>query len=233
MRGEEMAETVAFRKFYCFVDVAIFTAVGDRLSVLLIDRDREPDKGRPALPGGAIDDAGDADLDAAARRVLRTKAGVDGFFLEQLQTFGDRERDERGWSISVAYYALVPFEQLPADGAFRLADADKLPRLAFDHDRIVASGLERLRAKAAYSTLPAHLLGEKFTLPELQRAYEVIMAGDKNARRLHAASFRRKILELDVLIPLDEHRPHGGRVSGRGGQLYRLKEPLALFDSTI
>ena len=46
---------------------------------------------------------------SAARRGLRTKAGLDAehWYLEQLGTFGDPHRDTRGRVVSVAHVALV------------------------------------------------------------------------------------------------------------------------------
>lgn len=78
--------------------------------------------------------------------------------------------------------------------------------LAFDHARIIAYGLERLRGKLEYTDLAFHLMPEYFTLTQLQQVYEVIL--DKE---LLTAAFRRKIAamvdETDVFTKNEGHRP--------------------------
>ncbi len=94
-----------------------------------------------ALPGGFVEH--DEDIDSAASRELEEETGVKGLSLEQFHTFGQPDRDPRGRVVTVAYYTLVPPGRLApkaADDAARAQwfDADKLPRLAFDHAAIVA-----------------------------------------------------------------------------------------------
>jgi len=72
-----------------------------------------------------------------------------------------------------AYFALVPRHGLqPVKGAnaadFGWTKVDALlprARLAFDHTQILQVAVERLRSKVEYTTLPAFLLNEPFTLP--------------------------------------------------------------------
>lgn len=61
--------------------------------------------------------------------------------------------------------------------------------LAFDHAKIIAYALERIRRKLEYSQLAFNLVPEKFTLTELQNVYEVILN-----ETLYKAVFRRKIV---------------------------------------
>ena len=106
------------------VDVALIGVVDDTLGTLLYRRSEHPFRGRAALPGGFV--RMDESLDAAAARVLREKAGVEGVFLEQLYTFGAPSRDPRTRVVSVAYFALV-------DGhRFDAIDADKDGRVTRD-----------------------------------------------------------------------------------------------------
>ena len=130
------------------VDVVILTLEGEELKVLLTERDKGPFEGRLALPGGYVHTDEDADTESAARRVLKQKVDAGGFHMEQLQTFSGPARDPRGYSISVSYLALVPPSHLPK-GAL-LMPVEEASGLAFDHDRIVQAGVDRLRRKAAY-----------------------------------------------------------------------------------
>lgn len=224
-----MAETdTSFSNPIATVDAVIMTLEEGRLRVLLHRRPNAPFAGAWALPGGFIREAEDADAEAAIARVLRDKAGASGFWVEQLATFSGPVRDPRGWSLSVAFMALVPRGQLPAaTEELRLFDLDALPPLAFDHDRIVAAGVSRLRGKGAYSTLPATLLGDTFTLRELQDAYESVLG-----QTLDPSSFRRKVAELRLIeeVPGAERRPASG---GRPSKLFRLAESPHTFDRTL
>ena len=67
--------------------------------------------------------------------------------------------------------------------------------VAFDHEAIVRAGVERLRSKVEYTSLPAFLLPEPFTLPELQRAYEVVLG-----RPVDKSGFRTRMLAGGFLV---------------------------------
>jgi 8-oxo-dGTP diphosphatase len=212
------------------VDIVLLTLLEQRLAVALYRRDRPPFDGEEALPGGFVHVDEDADLGAAAIRVLRIKAGLDFTYLEQLSTFSGRERDPRGWSISAAYLGVVPADRILRSGGrdVRLVDIDRLPaQLPFDHRRIIDAGVARLRNKSVYSTLPAFLLPEEFTIAELRQVYQAVLG----VARLDLAGFRKKILDLRVIEPV-EGKTRGG--VHRPAQLYRLADPsIALFDRRI
>ena len=198
------------------VDVALFTLRQGQLSVLLARREAEPYRGQVALPGGFVHVDEDADATATAARVLRQKAGLVAPYLEQLYTFSGGARDPRGWSLSVAYYALVPEVRLqPADVPFELLPVDRLPGLPFDHAVIIARGAERLRGKSTYSVLPAYLLPDAFTVSELREVYQQVMGV-----RLDKASFRRKIEDQGIIEEIAGQRRVGAH---RPAQLYRLR----------
>lgn len=207
------------------VDVALFTLRADGLYVGLLRREQPPYAGELGLPGGFIHVDEDEDTANTARRILREKAGAASPYLEQLATFSGRVRDPRGWSLSVAYYALVPGEDLSAS-ALEWARADRPRRLPFDHDRIVETARERIRAKASYSTLPAYLLPPHFTLSELQGVYELAMG-----TRLDKVSFRRKVEEQGLVEAVPGQRRGGAH---RPAQLYRLTDrTLRVFERTM
>ncbi|MBI5258873.1 MAG: NUDIX hydrolase [Burkholderiales bacterium] len=198
----------------CTVDVVLLTLRDGALQVLLQRREREPFAGTLALPGGYVRPQEDRDTDAAAARVLREKAGVEGPYLEQLATFSGAARDPRGWSVAIAYCALVPADALPGHAV--LAPVDRLPSLPFDHAQIVATAVARVRTKSQYSSLPVYLCGERFTLPQLQAVYEAVLGEPVNK-----VSFRRKMDELDMLEPIEGALSSGG--AHRPAQLYRLR----------
>ncbi|GKS98863.1 NUDIX domain-containing protein [Acidovorax sp. SUPP3434] len=202
----------------CTVDTVLLTLQGGALHALLVRRDKAPYAGAWALPGGYIHAQDDADAQASAARVLREKAGLQSPYLEQLATFSGLARDPRGWSLAVAYCALVPGEALqgiPPRQGVKLVPADALPPLPFDHRAMVDAALARVRSKSLYSSLPVHLCGDAFTLPQLQAVYEAVLG-----EPLNKVSFRRKMDELDMLEPVP------GLVQGgahRPAQMYRLR----------
>lgn len=210
------------------VDAALFTLLDDRLCVALQLREREPFKGVPALIGGYVHPQEDAHAEAAIARVLADKAGLREVFLEQLQTFSGKDRDPRGWSVSVAYYALAPQDRLAAGAKLDFVAVEQLPPLAFDHRRIIAAALARLRRKGAYSNLPALLLAPQFTFPELKAVYEKVLGAP-----LNDSAFRRKITELKIIEPVDSFSPATAERK-RPAQLYRLaRRGLAEWDRTL
>ena len=197
------------------VDAALLTLCNDALAVGLIRREQPPLAGAWALPGGYIRVQQDKSLEDAAARILRDKARIDGRFLEQLGTFSGADRDPRGWSLTVAYFALVPSADLQAAGSLlQLHSVAALPELAFDHADIVAAAVGRLRGKSSYSALPAFLLPPLFTLAELHATYQHVLG-----TRLDSASFRRKIIAQDIVETTGAHRVGAHRPA----ELYRLR----------
>ncbi|MEX8194071.1 NUDIX hydrolase [Comamonas guangdongensis] len=199
------------------VDVVLLTLVEQELHTVLLRRAAAPFAGVWALPGGYIHAEEDADAKASAARVLKTKVGIEGAYLEQLATFSGPARDPRGWSVAIAYCALLPMQNLPPQSVdISVLPVSALPQLPFDHRAILEAALERVRSKSLYSSLPVHLCGETFTLPQLQQVYENILG-----EPLNKVSFRRKMDEMDWLEAVPGARQSGA--AHRPAQLYRVK----------
>ncbi|UXH77990.1 NUDIX hydrolase [Roseateles amylovorans] len=209
------------------VDVVIFTVADDALKVLLVqrpqDKKSEPFPGWWALPGGFVDVAVDQDLLACAERKLREKTGVLTPYLEQLGSWGGAARDPRGWSATHVYFALIPSRDIElAKGAnaadvawFAVEDVLADPRLAFDHAAILQTAVERLRGRVEYTSLPAFLLPEPFTLPQLQRIYEIVLN-----RAVDKSGFRTRMLAAQFLVEAG----HVEGSSNRPAMGYRLAD---------
>lgn len=215
------------------VDVVIFAVRDASLCVLLVRRPTDSDEPYPgywALPGGFVDTARDADLEACALRKLREKTAIDAAYLEQLGSWGSAARDPRGWSATHVYFSLIPSDVLelrPGGNAtdlqwFPVRDDKVEEALAFDHDGLLKAAVARLRAKVEYTSLPAFLMPSEFTLTELQQTYEVILA-----RELEKKAFRTRVLSANLLDAV----PRVKSGSNRPAQLYRLrrKRQLHLF----
>ncbi len=204
------------------VDLAIFSLRAQQLQVLLVERGEHPQKGRWALPGGFVDVKQDQVLLDTARRKLQEKTGVRAPHLEQVVSVGSAHRDPRGWSITILFMALIPC--VPVSGGATETDARWWPfdeagalPLAFDHGELLRQARERLRNKTAYTLLPVHVLEPPFTLTQLQQAFEELLDD-----RLEKKSFRRRLLNADVLEEVGEDLPEGGR--GRPAILYRPRK---------
>ncbi len=201
-------------------DVVIFTIREEKLKLLLIKRAGEPYKGKWALPGGFV--GMDEDLESGARRELEEETGVSGVYLEQLYTFGEPDRDPRERVITVAYYALIPSDKVQLRAATD-AEAvgwfgmDELPKLAFDHEEIVAMAHERLVAKLDYSTIAFQFMSEEFTLSELQDVYSIILQEEIDKR-----NFRKWVLAMERIEETGRERRDGPH---RPAKLYRVKDP--------
>lgn len=185
------------------VDIVIFTIYNDKLHTLLIQRKSPPHQNSWALPGGFLEK--NELLSEAAGRELFEETGVNRIYLEQLYTFGDPGRDPRGRVITVAYFALVPAPlEISAGSDAKSAKwwpVNNLPKLAFDHKKIINYALERLCAKLEYTNVAWSLLSEKFTLTDLQRTYELVWG-----KKMDKRNFRKKILSLGLLVKSPEMR---------------------------
>jgi 8-oxo-dGTP diphosphatase len=227
----------AFERPLVTVDVVIFTVLDEQLKVLLVRRPEaagDPHPGRLALPGGFINVDVDASLYDCALRKLGEKTGFKTPYLEQLGSWGSAIRDPRGWCATHVYFALVPPPEFggateattPPAPEWIEVDTALRKRLAFDHAEILAAAVERLRGKVEYTSLPAFLLPEPFTLPQLQRAYEIVLG-----RPMDKSAFRKRMLDAQFLI-------EAGSIAGDAGRAamgYRIldRERAAVFPRTF
>lgn len=217
---------------YVTVDVVVLTVRDDALQALVIRRGEAPYRGRWALPGGFVGQK--EDLPDAARRELAEETGIDvePSHLEQLGTYGAPGRDRRGRIVSVAYLAVLPDLPEPVGGT-DAASAHWVPvdelvehHLAFDHDQILADGLERARAKLEYSPLATAFCGPRFTIAQLRRVYEVVWG-----TRLDPANFHRKVTGVDGFVVATGERTSGGR--GRPAELYERGSASTLHPAIL
>jgi 8-oxo-dGTP diphosphatase len=198
------------------VDCVIFGLDNADLKVLLIERLHDPFANQWALPGGFVDM--DETIDKAAQRELEEETGISDIFMEQLYTFGEVERDPRGRVISIAYYALVNVADCKVIAGSDASQAqwfalEKLPPLAFDHDKIMEVAISRLKNKVRYQPVGFELLPEKFTLTQLQKLYEKILG-----RELDKRNFRKKILKMNLLQAVEIQKG----VAHRAAKLYKF-----------
>lgn len=193
------------------VDNCIFTIIDGKLNVLLIKMVKAPYSGRWALPGGMVGEK--EEIDVAVKRILKEQTNVDEVYLEQLYTFGGLKRDPFGRVVSVAYFALIPADNTelktsPKYAGVEFRELEAVGKLAYDHNEMLAYAVSRLRMKLEYTNVVYSLLAERFTLKEMQDAYEAILD-----RKLDKRNFRKKINSLGIIKNTgkktigEKHRP--------------------------
>lgn len=204
------------KKLYVATDCIIFGFDDGILKLLVFERRVEPFKGGLSLIGSFVKPNETANN--AARRVLKEITGLDKIFMEELKTYSEVERDPGARCISIANYALIRIEEsdkalVEKHGAF-WHEVDKLPRLVLDHNIMVNDAFVRLQKKARFYPIGFELLPKKFTIPHIQKLYETIFQRDLDSR-----NFRKKLLSLKLLIPLNEKDKSGSK---KGAFLYKF-----------
>lgn len=218
------------------VDCVVFGFDNEKLKVLLIQQKLpQSTTSRFALPGDLI--RNDEGLESAASRVLRDISGLEGVFLRQFKAFGHPQRVSRAEDseflnnyrkkpqarvITIAFFALVKMENFTPTGsgfaerAF-WQDLQNCPPLAFDHSLILDEALKKLQHDFARNHTGFELLPNKFTLGQIQKLYEAILA-----RPLDKRNFRKKILN-EGLVKATTEKQKG--VLHKPALLYTVNKP--------
>ena len=215
--------------FLVAVDCIIFGFDGVELKLLLVHRGFEPNKGKWSLMGGFVQE--NESLEMASSRILKQLTGLTGVYMEQLQTFGNPDRDPVERTVSVAYYALIDIHQYekrlskefhPEWFAF-----NKIPKLIFDHEQMVTIAKSKLRHQAALQPILFELLPSRFTLRVLQNLYENVFEKEFDKR-----NFSRKVLADGLLVKTLLKEKTGSK---KGAFFYRLdrSEYRAKFQSFL
>lgn len=198
------------------IDCVIFGFHEASLKVLLLQMKEQNLWG---LPGGYI--LKQENINEAANRILKQRTGAENIYLQQFRAFGDLNRSEeffddsedQFWNkqrfVSIGYYALVDYSKVNLivdefSQACEWKSIDELPDFMMDHRSIFDKALETLRRQLNHKPIGYSLLPEKFTMPELQKLYEIILA-----KKLNRGNFYRKMLRYDILEKLEESRKGG------------------------
>ncbi|SHI49092.1 8-oxo-dGTP diphosphatase [Mesonia phycicola] len=203
------------------VDAVVFgyEAKTETISVLLVKRKYKPFQGKWALPGGFV--LQEESLEDAVERELNEETGLQINYLEQLYTFGQPERDPRSRVVSVAYFGLIKPSNFKIAAATDAEDVQwfkttELPKLSFDHDKILKLAIARLKGKITYEPIGFQLLDNKFPFSDLEKLYTTLLG-----RTIDRRNFRKKILSLNILDELDEKISRG---SGRPANLFKFNK---------
>jgi len=200
------------------VDCIIFGFDEGALKLLAIRRQLEPNRGDWSLIGGFINE--NESLDDATERIIKSLTGIQQIYMSQLYAHGEVDRDPVGRVLSISYYALIQCQShnqqlIDAAGA-RWFSIDAMPKLIFDHQRMVDMALADLRKEIRIKPVGFELLPPKFTLPQLQSLYEAIYQ-----KRFDKRNFRKRIIQMNLLERLEEKDKINSR---KGAWYYRFNE---------
>ena len=180
--------TLEQNRIYVTVDVLPLSVYEGTLYILLSRRKDPPYQERWALPGRFVD--AEESAEAAAGRLIHEMLPSGGGYLEQLYTFSELNRDPRGRVISMAYLQIIPWKELQAsvfrggasmacfevdldDQGLRLRSGDETiltgGDLAFDHGKIIETGIRRLRGLSELQNVFEAVLGEKIDKSNFRR----------------------------------------------------------------
>ena len=196
------------------VDCIIFGFEDGNLQVLFQHRTIEPFNGELTPLGGFVRE--EETLDEAAYRVLTERTGIQDLFLEQLEAFGDINRDPGDRVISIAYYALLNKANYDSSLLTKFnckwEKVNDLPVLHFDHMKMMKKAISRLQDKISYTPIALKLLPEEFTMSQIQKLYESILNAELDKR-----NFRKKVCEMPYFVKTAKVDKSGSK---RGAAIY-------------
>ena len=120
--------------------------------------------------------------------------------------------------VTIAYYALIKLKEVNRTPKTIWCPVEKVPQLIFDHNQIIEKALKILRNEIRTKPLCFELLPKKFTIRQMQNAYESILNETFDNR-----NFRKRIRNLKFLVPLQEKEKG---VNHKPAQLFKFDQKL-------
>lgn len=202
----------------------IFTVDHGVVKVLLIKRRNEPFKDKWALVGGAL--YNNEDLLDGLKREIKEKTGIENIDVSLVNVHGKVDRSPVMRMVAISYLGVIDINSVNyLKETAKSTDADWIPlsliknlELAYDHQEIITSAFEALKIKILNSNILVSLFPNGFTLPELQKVYEVILE-----KKLDRRNFRRKLLSLNLIEDTLEYRRFEGN---KPAKLYKFKDKV-------
>ena len=202
------------------VIASIFTIDKGKLKILLVKRKNNPYQGYWALTGGAL--YNDEDLEDGLNREIYEKTGLEHIEVKLANVFGKKNRSPVMRMVAVTYIGIIDSSKVEiAKSTLKTSNAewfsiDEVPHLAYDHNEIITDAIKKLKEEILKTDLLKVFFPSGFTLPELQKVYESILE-----KKLDRRNFRKKILNMDMIIPTDEEKIFEGK---KKAKIYKFKE---------
>lgn len=210
------------------IDCVVFGFHEAALKVLLT---KMKDSEEWALPGGYM--GKNEEMNIAAARILYERTGAHDIYLQQFRVFAEMNRSEAFFEdypdtlwhkqrfVTIGFYALVDYTKVvpvtdEISDTCEWKNINELPAMIMDHRSITDMALTTLRRQLNYKPIGYSLLPEEFTMPELQKLYEIILG-----KKLNRGNFYRKMTAYDILDKLDEPRKGGAH---KAPNLYKFNQ---------
>ncbi len=199
----------------------IFTIENGEFKILLVRKKREPYKGYWILPGGIV--TKDKTLEETIEDNVTNQAGLSNLVYEQCSVFSELDRVPNKRVVGVSLISIVDeikvkLHQEKTSYEISWFSIDKLPKIGYDHSRVIDSAIAQLKGKLNQSRTLQQIFPSDFTLPEIQKVYEQILTKELDRR-----NFRKKFLKLDLIEETGDKAPS---VTGRPAKLYRFKQDI-------
>ena len=199
--------------------INIFTVEKGVLKVLLMHKKTDPYKGYWILPTNIV-----TNKETSEDNVVSTikELGLPKMYIEQGHIFSDLDRDPDERIVGVSHIGLVDYSTYKIkaskrnDLEFAWFNIDDIPKMGYDHEKVVKEAIELLRRKLVNSEILKYLFPSDFTLPEIQRVYEQILGYPLDRR-----NFRKKFVNLGIVIDTGDKNEG---TNGRPGKLYRFND---------
>lgn len=175
-----------------------------------------------ALVGGAL--YNNEDLLVGAKREITEKTGIKDIDIYFSNVFGKVDRSPVMRMLAVSYVGIINSKKVAIiNNTLKTSDADwfpidSIPKLAYDHEEILASSLEHLKDLIIETDILKSLFPGGFSLPELQKVYESILNKSFDRR-----NFRKKILSLGILEDTGTVQVFEGK---KPAKIYKFKKKL-------
>ncbi len=200
---------------------SIFTIENGEFKLLLIKNKKEPYKGYWILPGGIV--SKEKTIEETIEENVTEQTGLKGLVYEQSYVFSDVERVPEKRIVGVSLLSIVDefkIKKLQCDTNYEICwfTIDKLPKIGYDHGRVIEVAIAQLKEKLNQSQTLQQIFPSDFTLPEIQKVYEQVLTKELDRR-----NFRKKFLKLDLIEETGDKAPS---VTGRPAKLYRFKQNI-------
>lgn len=198
----------------------LFTIEDGIIKVLLIKRKNNPYNGYWALVGGAL--YNNESLLEGMHREINEKAGIKKIDLYFSSVIDDINRSPIQRMLAVVYIGVIDCTKVALmKSTLKTSDAEwvsieNVPELAYDHNKVLESGIDTLRQKIVESNILQSLYPNGFTIPEIQKVYESILN-----KKFDRRNFRKKLLSCDFIIDTNEFKNFEG---SKPAKLYKFKD---------
>ena len=195
--------------------VSLFTFDKGKLKVLLLRRDVEPFKGYWILPNNLLMTT--ETIEECAKDTLNETVGLTDIYLKQSNVFSKIDRLPNERIVANSLIGLVDsqtlyFKRNNSNYESAWFPIDELPKMAYDHMDILNDTIEKLKKELKDIEVLKKLFSSDFTIPELQKIYEIIL--DRNLDR---RNFRKKIMKSGIIEATGDKNTNR---TGRPAELY-------------